>query len=937
MRIKSLIKTVILDFDDFSTGWSENKAALLEAADGQGVSVQLVRVPEPGWTGGENIGEAARQCNTEVLEQLRPFDFGRFESADLVIASGIDLRNMLALYQWYSDLGYPRPKLVVNFTRTPWHFAEARQDELLAAMKDIFESWPMMFAVSTRFSAATQDLADRVSSTRGFHSDAEISVLPCPPSSATEASALLAGLFPAPIEVEPAPNAVRVLLYVPFGEWGAHHQFEAVMGTMLQNCGHMVHVISCDGLFESCAQTTIERNCLRCQFHHRAMFGPFGLPESRMSAWLSAREIDEVYRWADELDADHLMTAAYNGIPAGEIVSSTLFTQYRITSAEQAKHPEVAATHRKFLAGAVLSYMATDRAIVALKIDRLFLFNGRIYPYKAAMFAARARGLDVFLHERGRVENSFEFFENMNCNELAKVNKQVVPWSKVPLIAEEIDILSRITEKKIKDKIGNWSSFYAGFKKIEKDFFELLNIPKNKKIIGYFTSSADELCQEEGFENVHEQFQIIDVIADILEEEGDEYYLVVRHHPHIGGTPTSSSEITGLSLAHEQQIASSRKNLRVIMPNDPIASNLLYPHLDGAIALYSSVAVELVAAGVPTITSPISQVAATDKRDDLTIIDQLTKENIRKSIKKILKMSENPDKEYFRRCFRSTYSFYGRLQTKFSIVGLRDVLYHAKFGFDSPAQLRPGLDPQIDRLYDRLVSGGTHLLLPGPEEHRRDQAEEDAYLDDRMTAFLAQSSARAEARRGMPPVPTPLPSVLMVDVRQADGEPKRILDNIYGGNHRWAILDDTAMADQLEALRALLSEATEDWVWLGSASFRLNGTFATRVGKALAENQAALAALPLTGWFAVEDHVSPERHSLTTSTPDKLAGLRNRAPGMRDPLSLLGLAVWEKSCLSRYILPALGDGENTLDYLMRLTGGFAGQTVEISEPIFFNS
>jgi hypothetical protein len=92
----------------------------------------------------------------------------------------------------------------------------------------------------------------------------------------------------------------------------------------------------------------------------------------------------------------------------------------------------------------------------------------------------------------------------------------------------------------------------------------------------------------------------------------------------------------------------------------------------------------------------------------------------------------------------------------------------------------------------------------------------------------------------------------------------------------------------------------------------------------------------LTGWFSIEDHIRPARFSLSKLDREALKTLPQRAHGMRDPASMLGLVAWEKSCLVEHILPALGGASGNPDYLLKLLSALAEQATEIADPVFFN-
>jgi hypothetical protein len=918
------MRLLIIDFSSSDAGWGLEELGYLRGAIRQPLdSIDLYSIQAGSASDEADAAMALRLANEAALQALNRLDLPALDSPDLLLVNGADPANLLALQDWFDARPAPRPTLVLRFCRSPllsWAVPNPLTPDMVSR---ILGDFGIRQGVSARFAAATAPTAAILSNMKSV-----LGAVTCleEPISDHGAADFLATLIPALGQAAQlaVPDQPRVLFFAPFGAWGVHHQLDAVVASAVRLRGGAAHVMTCDGLFQPCVSDRTSWNCQACQHGHKDLFASFETPESRITDWLSRPERDEIERWAQGLPVDELPHARYQDIPAGELVLSNLYTHYRISSLGSARAPEIVTAHRRFLADSVICYLAVRRAILQLGVTSLFLFNGRMYPYRAAMTAAHDLGLKVAVHERGRLENSFGFFQDVNSIDSDYRSAEKAAWADIPLDEAELEALDHLLSLKLKGKGVNWKSYYSGFADLDQNFFDLLDVPRDAKLVGYFTTSPDEICLLPAYGDVSQQFDLINRIADLLKESG--HYLIVRHHPAIGGGPNFPPELDGLMMAY-RQAAGARDNVRVIMPNDPIPSTALYPYLDAAIALISSVGLELMASGVPTICGPVAEIVPTDMERFPFVMRSLADGELTRVIREVILSGRKIAPDDLRHCLRSVYDLYLRKSVQFRAVSMREIYAH-KIEVTDPEVLVPGFDPAIDRLCEVLAGRERLYAHPdAPHRKRSDQAE-NAYAEACIARFAERDATLAAARASVSARPAPRASDLALLTFGVSNPP------LYGTGWRRQSL--TGGGDSLKQLEQALHNCAERWVWVGSDRFALHGVFATRLWDKLAAMPDDRAALPLTGWFTLRDQFRPARLGVSALTPDSLRALFALAPGLSDALAGLSLAVWRRDYLVDHLLPALSEGGSAAPLLDALSG-LAGSPVEIAEPIFLNA
>ncbi|ACC79430.1 glycosyltransferase [Nostoc punctiforme] len=518
----------------------------------------------------------------------------------------------------------------------------------------------------------------------------------------------------------------KVLFFSPYGFWLIHNQLDAVVATGLQLRSCEVLVIGCDGVYNDCAITRLNNNkellCENCAKVGKNFFEDlFGLPYMQLRNFIENDDYIIANQWVKTVLPQDYKNAKYDSLPIGKWVTSTIHTHFRIADAGLSSN-YVQNIHRKYLIDGLVTYNALIRLFNKYQPTNVFLFNGRFAPYRIAFEVAHQMKIDVITHERGSIDDSFAFFDNHPTWSCQPPLDCVKAWEEITLNNEE---LVQTKNYFIKREYGidiNWPAFY-NFQTSPVNIHHQLRIPLDAKIFAVFTSSEDELAALEGKVKITTQFDIIKNLIEIFKNRNE--YLVIRHHPYIGGNKDTPIESDFLSKAY-QQVFSIPENVRVVMPSEQLTSYALLWHTDAAIAFFSTVAIEAIARGVPTATLATSSY---EKASRYTIQDTSI-EHLNQLVDNLLKDSSKLTSEDLKRLYRFTNAYFFKFSHKFRSIGIKNFYSH-ELRFESLDDLQPGNDPTLDKVCNRIMLGSSLDNLPSNDlDNRLPEQEEDFYKQE---------------------------------------------------------------------------------------------------------------------------------------------------------------------------------------------------------------
>ncbi|MDY7003473.1 MAG: hypothetical protein SWX82_05760 [Cyanobacteriota bacterium] len=498
----------------------------------------------------------------------------------------------------------------------------------------------------------------------------------------------------------------KILFFAPYSgpwAWFLHTRVDAVVATSLQIRGCDVLVVGCDGIYQDCyiirgAEDRKHDLCKICsQAGHKFFSEDFKLPYIQLREFITDEDYQVAYQWIETVNPTNYRHAVYQDLALGEWVTSSIYTFFRIT-ARSLSLPEVRKVHRQYLIDGLLTYKAISRILADYQPTNMFLFGARLAPYRVAFEAARKSQIDVIVQEKGYVDHSYRFFDNHHCLSQQPAIDFCNAWQNTPLTKSELEEVKQYFVAREFGRNMNGEKYYE-YQTEYIDVLNKLNIPLDAKIFAVFTSSEDELAMFEEYQEVTKQLDVVDSLIEIFSKRNE--YLVIRHHPNIWGGKFNQVEVDFLSRAYQQAL-SAPDNVKIVMPSEQLTSYALLWHTDAAIGFFSTMSIEATARGIPTALFEISMYSQALRHS----INTSEPEYLEKQVDYLLSESAQITLEDLRRLYRFTHSYFMKFSVKFSSFDARFIKYQ------SDRELKPGNDPMLDKVCDRIIDGSSLYNLP---------------------------------------------------------------------------------------------------------------------------------------------------------------------------------------------------------------------------------
>jgi tetratricopeptide (TPR) repeat protein len=693
----------------------------------------------------------------------------------------------------------------------------------------------------------------------------------------------------------------KVLFFAPYGSWLIHNQVDAVVAKSLQIRGCEVLVVGCNGLYGQDCCTLVytadkykEKSCQDCSKAGEQFFSSsFQLPYEQLSNWFTTDDRKLAQQWAETIDPADYAIAKYREVQIGKWVTSSIYTHFRI-SKKGLSRSDVRQVHQRYLVDGLVTYQAISRLLDHYRADTLFLFNGRFLPYRIAFEAAHQRQIDTIVHERGFLAESFSFFDNKTCMSTQPFLNLVKAWKDASLTKNEIQQVKQYFIDRESGVDTSWPSFYDCTTNYS-DVRHKLRIPTDAKILTVFTSSEDELADSEDHREITEQLNIIDRLIEVFKNRPE--YLVIRHHPFIGGQQIYQADTAFLSKAY-RQAKTAPNNVRIVMPSEALTSYALLWHSDAAIAFFSTVSVEAVARGIPTAVSEASPYSQALKNtiecidiDALSsLVDRLF--NYKVSV------------EDWKKLYRFTHAYFYKFSRQFRSFGTQDFHFY-NIKIKTLEDLQPGIDRMLDRICERILTGSSLYVSPDDDTQLRVLEDEEKWLRQELDAvydfrqIVQQKTNEQDRNSELAQI-----SVRVILIARQTSEITNIDPWLERSRHKNLVVSHLQLADSAthsetcESILKILDSISEQYVLLSYPDFIYDESVISTSIESLQTPEYREKNAVFWGAWIASDEGEIEREIFTKRIPTtQYQQAIEILPFLSNPLTWLSFAVIRKQSL----------------------------------------
>lgn len=700
-------------------------------------------------------------------------------------------------------------------------------------------------------------------------------------------------------------NNTRLLCFVPYGNWLVHNQVDCIIGTALKIRGADVTLLTCDGLFQDdCYTLAHSKNqitdCANCFQTGQCFFGKFPLPLEQIRSYVDLKDLEEIERWLQPLDIPDLSQATYEGMPVGEWVRPSV-RSFLVVNPRDLGNPEVQALFRKYILYTLIAYKAAQRFFDKFEPTHVMMFGGYGFLHAPIFHLAQSRGCRIITHERAQLPSRFMLASDDLVDSIEAFSDVVKAWHEVPLSEEEISEVRStfFAWEKGENRIAG--VFYSKASE-ETTVRYQLGIPAGRPILVVFTSAEHELFTEEQRRIVGRQLELINCLIDDFRNRSE--YLVVRHHPNIGAGARSSLDLNYLMRAYEQ-LRDLPPNVRVVMPDEQLTSYALLWNASASIALMSTLAVESVAKGVPTVTLPISgyRYVATN------LLEDFSQGYLSELVTKLFAYDDNTvDISQFRKAFAFMRAYQFKYSTKFESFGIKNS-HEPEIRISQFEELAPGNDRTLDRICNFVSQGKSIYDLPQEEHLLRDCSVEHQLLRKELDSVRAKRSLIQEQSEGISN-DRDMTLALVVSENSATGD-------LFSGSglprQRQALVEYRWIpkaSDTLGRIAHSLLHSSAEYVLITNSKFTYDESFLNSNAAALRAN-AEKEGVFNAAWI-VEDGKIIHPLFNTEQIEADFHELVGRKQGSLEIDDLLGFAIFRRSQLLHLFQEVRNDNEQSV-------------------------
>jgi len=699
----------------------------------------------------------------------------------------------------------------------------------------------------------------------------------------------------------------KVLFFAPYGLWTVHHQLDAVLATALRLRGAEVLIVTCEGIFDNCPlarkvalachpyDKSICRQCAHCG---RTLFSQFGLPTMPLRSLLSPADIQHCRSWAQSLEPDQLTSACFEGKALGPWVSSHMRSFFVVEQLDLT-NPQVVRTYRSMLYNAALLVRAYETLLRRFYPDHVVCFHSMLAFYRVILELSRQRDIPVLVHDRGFIDDSFQFVANERIIDPAGRVAAWQSWKQVPLTIEQCHALKKYFIDRETGINTNFTNFYR-YKSDESYVRRQLRIPPDVPLIAFFTSSDWELGQKKHIirSTFETEIEAIEKIIDVFAAR--EEYLVIRHHPHIiGNHHTGSSFLSKLFELNRRR----PDNVRIVMPNERLTSYAIIWNAEALITYGSTTGIEALARGLSVCSLYNNIYTAIG----LGIEMVESPDDLEAAVERALQRTKEFGLEDLRRLYRAAYYLFFRLSYRLKHVGIKDV-YIPDIRLKSLDDLAVGKDPTLDLICQHILAGRPLLPVPTEDQRRQSDRQETEFLQQELEAIRQRRTAVRTSPATEHSCPEPAVTVVQIRTDPATAASETFLARTIAKSRHTNIQNlqihlATPLTSRLLAqqIQAALEQSHGEYLYLATDNTHVDeALFSASVDLLQQPDNAALDGLVIGAWLC-DENGELAAEILTERKADRDFDSLNKLTWLADPAQWFALLVWRRQALERFV------------------------------------
>lgn len=510
----------------------------------------------------------------------------------------------------------------------------------------------------------------------------------------------------------------HILFWVPGGMPLMLH-FEAAIAAALRARKHKVTAVICDGVFHACVRREVTDNipvsqwkdlCSSCRTECSGFLHRMGIDYRYIGEFVPADSLNKHRTTAESSSWESLGDLMSGDVNIGKNVRSSLV---RFLKGHEV--PEVEVVQEYTFSGLVCAE-ASANALTELSPEAVFMSHGSYVDWGPMLHVALNRDIPVSAWMASYLPWRFYFrhIEDLEHIDFHNISRKA--WNDArttPLTALQQSTLQKFLQDRYRRNASFDMKDFNDYTGRAADLKKKYNLDPSRPIWGVLTHINWDAVSDYA-PMLYESFN--DWIRDTLKSVGantDVQWMIKIHPAEAWDNPDS-----GIESLIKNEFPHLPDHIRVLKATEEINPLDFFELIDGAVTVYGTAGLELAVNGKPVILAGDAHYGSKGFTHDCSTVA-----DYRKLLNDAALLRHLTDGQ---RALAEKYAYIYFIQRQIPVSVVQDSRSKWwSFRFDRRKLLRPGVDPAIDFICDRIVDGQDFIMTDALMQSAVDRLKEE--------------------------------------------------------------------------------------------------------------------------------------------------------------------------------------------------------------------
>ena len=413
---------------------------------------------------------------------------------------------------------------------------------------------------------------------------------------------------------------MKILFFSPHAYFLVHALPEALVAETLQQAGHEVHMVTCDGQYRKhcLAMSNVDfadhakkrRICADCKINRNAIAAEFRFPSTGIEAFRTSIDSAKVTEISATLDRASFLQFEWDGIPVASYALYEFWLNHKLSSEEiePGLWPEFLAIFENTL----MTLFATQRMMDELKPERIVCYNS-LYSVNRVMAAVAERKsiphftLHAGRHHKRRLQQ-MTIYKGIGYGVIVNRLPAVDAYRNQPCTNEQVDVVTEHVRELFK-ATSPWVYSIQSGKRASGELLNHFLVKDEQKVLLAVMRSNDErlaarfagIAHYDGTPLFSDQYEWLSWLIEFAKAH-PEFVIIFRVHPR--EFPNKREGVTSQNAFRFMQFIDGFElpaNFHINLPRDNLSLHDLLKISDVLLNNTSTAGLEASLFGIPVV------------------------------------------------------------------------------------------------------------------------------------------------------------------------------------------------------------------------------------------------------------------------------------------------------------------------------------------------